>query len=161
MALYEGELLAQGSRRFAIAASRFNDLICERLLAGCRDTLVRHGVAADRIDLARVPGCFELPLVALRLAASGRYAAVICLGALIRGATPHFDHIAAAATSGIAEAALRTGVPCIFGVLTCDTLEQALERAGGKAGNKGAEAALAALEVADLLARLPDDRHDA
>jgi 6,7-dimethyl-8-ribityllumazine synthase len=136
-------------------AARFNQLIVERLVAGARDGLRRHGVADDAIDLVWVPGSFEVPLVARRLAGSKQYAAVVCLGAIIRGDTTHYDHVASAATSGIAQAGLDTGVPVIFGVLTCETVEQALDRAGVKAGNKGFDAALAAIEMVNLLQQLP------
>src|SRR5262249_53941165 len=141
--------------RFAVAAARFNSLVVEPLVAGCLDGLRRHGVADADIDLIRVPGSFELPLVAKRLAGSGKYAAVICLGAVIRGAAGHYDHVAGQAASGVAAAALQTGVPVVFGVLTCETLEQALDRAGGKAGNKGHDAAVTAVEMVNLLRQLP------
>jgi 6,7-dimethyl-8-ribityllumazine synthase len=147
---YQGELNGRG-RRVAIAASRFNRLVTDPLVAGAVEELRRHGVASDQVDLAWVPGAFELPLVAERLAASGRYAAVVAIGAVVRGATPHFDHVAGQAAAGLAAVTRATGVPVAFGVLTCDTMEQALDRAGGKAGNKGAEAALCALEMAGLL----------
>jgi 6,7-dimethyl-8-ribityllumazine synthase len=140
--------------RFAIVAGRFNALVTESLLAGCQDALIRHGVAAERIDVAWVPGSFEVPLVARKLAASGRYAAVVCLGCVIRGETAHFDHVAGQAAAGVMQAGLATGVPVIFGILTTDSVEQALNRAGLKGGNKGADAALAAIEMANLLARL-------
>jgi len=153
MALFEGHLAGAG-RRFGIVVARFNTLVTERLLSGCLDALRRHGVREEDVDVAWVPGSFEIPLAASRLARSGRYQAVICLGALVRGETPHMDYLAQACARGTAELALETGVPMVFGVLTCDTLEQALERAGAKAGNKGAEAAHTALEMADLLARL-------
>lgn len=152
--IFEGTLVGTG-KRFAIAASRFNSFITEQLVAGAVDALRRHGVNPDDIDTAWVPGAFELPLAAQRLAASGNYAGVICLGTVIRGATPHFDYVAGGAASGIGQAALQTGVPVSFGVLTTDTIEQAIERAGTKAGNKGADAALTALEMANLLAELP------
>jgi 6,7-dimethyl-8-ribityllumazine synthase len=148
--VYEGSIDGRG-RRVAIAASRFNRLVTDPLVAGATEELRRHGVASDQVDLAWVPGAFELPLVAERLAASGRYAAVVAVGAVVRGATPHFDHVAGQAAAGLAAASRATGVPVAFGVLTCDTMEQALDRAGGKAGNKGAEAALCALEMAGLL----------
>jgi 6,7-dimethyl-8-ribityllumazine synthase len=140
--------------QFAIVAARFNALVTESLLAGCRDMLARHGVPDDRVDVAWVPGSFEVPLLARKLAASGRYAAVICLGCVIRGETAHFDHVAGQAASGVMQAALATGVPVIFGILTTDSVEQALNRAGLKSGNKGADAALAAIEMVNLLARL-------
>jgi 6,7-dimethyl-8-ribityllumazine synthase len=154
MSTYEGKLLAEGLR-FAIVASRFNELIVRRLLGGALDALKRHGAAEESIDTAWVPGGFELPLVAGKLADSGRYDAVICIGAIIRGATPHFEFVAAEAAKGIAQVALRTGMPVIYGVLTADTIEQAIERAGTKAGNRGADAALAAIEMANLLRELP------
>lgn len=138
-------------RRVAIAASRFNRLVTDPLVAGAVSELRRHGVAEEDVDLAWVPGAFELPLAAERLAATGRYAAVVALGAVVRGATPHFDHVAGQAAAGLAAVTRATGVPVAFGVLTCDTMEQALDRAGGKAGNKGAEAAITALEMAGLL----------
>jgi 6,7-dimethyl-8-ribityllumazine synthase len=141
--------------RFALVAARFNHFVVERLVEGAADALRRHGVTDDAIDLAWVPGSFEIPLVAQKLARTGRYAAVICLGAVIRGDTDHYDHVAGGVTSGVAQAALMTGVPVIFGVLTCDTLEQAINRAGAKAGNKGFEAALAAVEMVNLLRQLP------
>lgn len=154
MSTYEGKLLAEGLR-FAIVASRFNELITRRLLGGALDALKRHGAAEESIDTAWVPGGFELAPVAGRLADSGRYDAVICIGAIIRGATPHFEFVAAEAAKGIAQVALRTGMPVIYGVLTADTIEQAIERAGTKAGNRGADAALAAIEMANLLRELP------
>ena len=153
--VYEGTF-APPSGNFALVAARFNRLIVEQLVAGALDGLKRHGVADDAIDLVRVPGSYEIPPVAKRLAGSGKYAAVICLGAVIRGDTDHYDHVAGAAASGIAEAALATGVPVIFGVLTCDTLEQALNRAGAKAGNKGFDAAVTAIEMVNLLQQLPE-----
>lgn len=149
----EGQLLA-GEARFAVVVSRFNALVTEQLLEGALDTLRRHGADLDAVTVARCPGGYEVPLVAQKLAASGRYDAVICLGAVIRGATPHFDYVASGAASGTMQAALDTGVPIIFGVLTTDTVEQALERAGTKAGNKGSDAAAAAVEMADLLRQL-------
>lgn len=142
--------------RFVIVAARFNGLVTEALLAGCRDAFVRHGVAEDRLDLVWVPGSFEIPLVARRLAESGRYVAVVCLGCVIRGETGHYDHVAGGVASGVLQAAQTTGVPVIFGVLTTDTVEQALNRAGLKAGNKGGEAALTAIEMVNLLASLPE-----
>jgi 6,7-dimethyl-8-ribityllumazine synthase len=141
--------------RFAILAARFNDFIVNHLVAGATDTLQRHGVPDDRIDLIRVPGSFEIPVVAQKLGKSGKYAAVICLGCVIRGDTDHYDHVAGAAASGIATAGLNSGVPVIFGVLTCETMEQAINRAGGKSGNKGAEAALTAIEMVNLMKKLP------
>jgi 6,7-dimethyl-8-ribityllumazine synthase len=154
MTILEGNF-APPSGRFALVAARFNSLIVENLIAGALDALKRHGVADDAIDLVRVPGSYEIPFVAQRLAASGKYAAVICLGAVIRGDTDHYDYVAGEAATGVARAALATGVPVIFGVLTCDTLEQALNRAGAKSGNKGFDAALAAIEMVNLLKQLP------
>lgn len=149
----EGSLLAKG-RRFAVVATRFNDFITDRLIGGAVDVLVRHGVSEDDIVVFRCPGSFELPLVAKRVAEKDEFEAVVCVGALIRGGTPHFDHIAAWTTRGIGEVSLTSGKPVTFGVLTCDSLEQAIERAGSKMGNKGAEAALAAIEMLDLLGRI-------
>jgi 6,7-dimethyl-8-ribityllumazine synthase len=154
MTIYEGDF-SPPPGRFALVAARFNGAVVEGLVAGARDGLLRHGVADDAIDLVRVPGSFEIPLVAQRLAASGRYAAVVCLGAVIRGDTGHYDHVAGEAAGGVARAALATGVPVVFGVLTCDTLEQAINRAGAKAGNKGFDAALAAIEMVNLFRKLP------
>lgn len=151
---YRGSLRAEG-KRFAIVAARFNDFITERLLAGARDAFRQHGVPDEQVDVARVPGCLEIPLVAQRLAATGRYAAVVCLGAVIRGATPHFEYVAGEAASGVAAAARATGVPILFGVLTTDSIEQAIERAGTKAGNKGYDAARDAVEMASLMDALP------
>ena len=140
-----------GRRRVAIAVSRFNRLVTEPLLSGARAELERHGVAEADVDVAWVPGAFELPLAVQRLARSGRYAGVIAIGAVVRGATPHFDHVASQAAAGLAAVSRETGVPVAFGVLTTDSMEQALDRAGGKAGNKGGEAALTVLEMASLL----------
>jgi len=154
MTSYSGVLRGDGIR-VAIACGRFNDLITERLLAGARDGLLRHGVDEASITEAWVPGAFELPLAASRLASSGEHDAVICLGAVIRGATGHYEHVAGQCAAGIARVALDTGVPVVFGVLTTDTIEQALERAGTKAGNKGYESAETALEMVDLLRQLP------
>lgn len=140
--------------RFAIVAARFNGLVTEALLAGCRDAFVRHGVPEDRIDVAWVPGSFEIPLVARKLAGSGRYSAVVCLGCVIRGETSHYDHVAGQAAAGVIQAGLSTGVPVIFGILTTESVEQALNRAGLKSGNKGADAAVTAIEMVNLLARL-------
>jgi 6,7-dimethyl-8-ribityllumazine synthase len=152
--LYEGDFSSPAGR-FALVAARFNGFVVDQLVAGATDALHRHGVSDDRIDLVLVPGSYEIPLVAMRLGTSGNYAAVICLGCVIRGDTDHYDHVAGAATSGIAQAALQSGIPVIFGVLTCDTLEQAIHRAGAKAGNKGFEAAVAAIEMVNLLKKLP------
>lgn len=151
--IIEGHLDGK-AKRFGIVVSRFNSFISERLLEGALDALTRHGTDDQDIEIVRVPGSFEIPLFAKRLAESGKYHAVICLGALIRGATPHFEFISAEVTKGIAQAALETGLPVVYGVITTDTIEQAIERAGTKAGNKGFDAALAALEQADLIARL-------
>jgi 6,7-dimethyl-8-ribityllumazine synthase len=148
--VFEGGLDGTG-RRVAIAASRFNRLVTEQLVAGAVEALRRHGVAEADVDLAWAPGAFELPPVAARLAASGRYAGVVAIGAVVRGETPHFDHVAGQAAAGLAAVARTAAVPVAFGVLTTDTMEQALDRAGGKAGNKGAEAALTVLEMAGLL----------
>ncbi len=147
---FEGNLIGTGLK-FGIVISRFNDAIGKELLHGAQDALIRHGVADDDIDIAWTPGAFEIPLVAKRLAESGRYNAVICLGVVIRGATAHFEYVAGQAAGGITAAALATGVPALFGVLTTENIEQAVERAGTKAGNKGAEAAMAAIEMANLL----------
>lgn len=146
----EGRMVATG-RRFAVVVSRFNSFISERLLEGAVDSLVRHGADSAAIDVVRVPGTWEIPLLASKVAETGRYDAVICLGCLIRGATTHYDHIAGECSKGIASAMERTGVPITFGVVTAENIEQAIERAGSKAGNKGAEAALAAIEMADLV----------
>jgi 6,7-dimethyl-8-ribityllumazine synthase len=154
MPTYEGTF-ATPPGRFAIVAARFNSLVVEPLVAGALDAFRRYGVADDAVDLVRVPGSFEIPLVAQKLAASKKYAAVVCLGAVIKGDTDHYHFVAGEAASGVGRAALATGVPVIFGVLTCDTLEQALNRAGGKAGNKGAEASQTAIEMVNLLRQLP------
>jgi len=151
---FEGSYAAPSGARFALVAARFNELIVDRLVEGAIDTLRRHGVADAQIVLARAPGAFELPLVCQRLAASGKFEAVIALGCVIRGATPHFDYVAGEAARGCGSVALSTGVPVAFGVLTTDSIEQALERAGTKAGNKGADAALTALEMVNLGKRL-------
>jgi 6,7-dimethyl-8-ribityllumazine synthase len=154
MTTYEGQLRGDGLR-IALVCARFNDFITERLLTGARDALLRHGVDEDSIIVAWAPGAFELPLVAQRLAASGEVDAVVCLGAVIRGATGHYEHVAGQCAAGIQRAQLDTGVPVLFGVLTTETVEQAIERAGTKAGNKGFEAAVSAIEMADLLRQLP------
>lgn len=146
---YVGELLGEGLK-FAVVVSRFNDFITSKLLEGAQDTLSRHGVRDADIDIAWTPGSFEIPLIAKKLAESGRYDAVVCLGAVIRGGTPHFDYIAAEVSKGIAQVGLDTGLPVILGVVTADTLEQAIERAGTKAGNYGSQAALHAIEMANL-----------
>lgn len=147
---FEGSLSGQGLS-LAIVVSRFNRLVTERLLAGAQDAIARHGVDGEKVDVAWVPGSIELPLVARRLAERRRYDAIVCLGAVIRGETPHFDHVANQAAAGISRVALDTGVPVVFGVITANTLEQALERAGGKAGNKGYDAVVTAIEMANLL----------
>jgi 6,7-dimethyl-8-ribityllumazine synthase len=154
MTSYEGRLRGDGMR-VALACSRFNELITDRLLQGARDGLERHGVDTDSITVAWAPGAFELPLVARQLASSGEYDAVICLGAVIRGATGHYEHVAGQCAAGIQRVQLDSGVPVIFGVLTTETIEQALERAGTKSGNKGFDAALTAIEMVDLLRQLP------
>ena len=150
----EGKLWGEGYR-FGIVLARFNGFITERLLEGALDGLTRHGVRDDDIDVLKVPGSFEIPLAAKRLAALNRYDAIICLGAVIRGATAHFEYVAGEASKGVANVALESGVPCIFGILTTETIEQAVERAGTKMGNKGWEAALSAVEVVNVLAQLP------
>jgi len=152
--IYEGNLSTPVGR-FAIVAARFNGFIVDPLIAGATDALARHGVPPDRIDLVRVPGAFEIPLVAQTIAKSKTYAAIICLGCVIRGETDHYDHVAGAATSGIANASIALGIPIIYGVLTCETLDQAIHRAGAKAGNKGYEAAVTAIEMVNLLKALP------
>jgi 6,7-dimethyl-8-ribityllumazine synthase len=149
----EGELSAQGLR-FGIIASRFNSFITERLLAGAVDALERMGASAKSIDVVKVPGSLEIPVVAREMATSGNYDALICLGAVIRGDTPHFDYVAGESSRGIAAAGRETGVPTIFGVLTCNTLEQAIDRAGAKGGNKGFDAAMTAIEMANLAKEL-------
>lgn len=147
---FEGMLLGEGLK-FGIVVSRFNDFITAKLLEGAEDALLRHGVNEDDIEVTWVPGSFEIPLVAQKLAGTKRYDAIICLGAVIRGGTPHFEYVAAEVTKGIAQVALNTGLPVVYGVLTCDTIEQAIERAGTKQGNEGARAALTAIEMANLL----------
>jgi 6,7-dimethyl-8-ribityllumazine synthase len=147
---YEGKLLGEGLK-FGIVVSRFNDFITGRLLDGAQDALSRHGVKDDDIGIAWTPGSFEIPLVAKKMAQTGKYNAVICLGAVIRGGTPHFDYIAAEVSKGIATVGLDIGVPIILGVITADTLEQAIERAGTKSGNYGAQAAIHAIEMANLI----------
>ena len=154
MTSYEGQLRGDGLR-VAIACGRFNDFITERLLAGAQDAFTRHGVDDASITVVWAPGAFELPLVAKQLASSGEYDAVISLGAVIRGATGHYEHVAGQCAAGIQRVQLDTGVPVVFGVLTTDTIEQAIERAGTKAGNKGYESAETAIEMADLLRQLP------
>ena len=156
---YEGSFDAR-DLRVAIVASRFNESISKRLAEGALDCLVRHGAAQERISITWVPGAFELPVAASRLAATGEVDAVVCVGVVIRGETPHFDYVAGGAATGIAQAAATSGIPVIFGVLTTDTIEQAEARAGGKLGNKGFEAALAAIEMANLFATMPKPRAD-
>ena len=151
--IIEGKIIAKGMR-FGIVASRFNDFICGRLIDGAVDALIRAGADDKEIQIHKVPGAFELPLAAKKLAKSGRFDAVICLGAVIRGATPHFEYISAEVSKGIASVGLETEIPIAFGVLTTDTLEQAIERAGSKAGNKGWDAAMSAIEMVDLLRKL-------
>ncbi len=151
--IIEGHLTAAGLKS-ALIVARFNSFITERLLDGALDALVRHGATADDQTIVRVPGAWEIPLVCRQAAASGKYDAVIALGAVIRGATPHFDMVASEVSKGVAQVALTTGVPVAFGVLTTDTIEQAIERAGTKAGNKGAEAALAAVEMVQVLRQI-------
>ena len=149
----EGKLIAKG-KKFGIIASRFNDFITKELIAGCIDTLVRHGAQEQDLLLIWVPGAFEIPVAAQRLAKAKAYDAIICLGTVIRGSTPHFDYIAAEVAKGVASVAKDSGLPVIFGVITADTIEQAIERAGTKDGNKGRDAALSAIEMADVLAQL-------
>jgi 6,7-dimethyl-8-ribityllumazine synthase len=146
--VFEGQLVAQPGR-FALVVSRFNEFITNKLLSGCQDSLERHGVKAEDIDVAWVPGAFEIPLTAAKLAQKD-YAAVICLGAVIRGNTPHFDYVCAEVSKGVASVGLQSGKPVIFGVVTADSIEQAIERAGTKAGNKGADAANSAIEMVNL-----------
>jgi len=152
--LYEGKLVAEGLK-FAIVVARFNEFITNKLVGGSLDALRRHGADDGNIDLAWVPGAFEIPLVAKKIALSKQFDAVICLGAVIRGATPHFDYVSAEVSKGIAHVGLETGIPVVFGVLTTDTIEQAIERAGTKAGNKGFDAAMTAIETVNLLKQLP------
>jgi 6,7-dimethyl-8-ribityllumazine synthase len=153
MTTFEGNLIGTGLK-VGIVIARFNELLGSRLLSGAQDALIRHGVDSGDVDVAWVPGAFEIPLVASKLASSGRYDAVIALGVVIRGGTPHFEYIAAEVSKGIAKIGLDTGVPTIFGVITADTIEQAVERSGTKAGNKGWEAANAAIEMASLMRSL-------
>ena len=153
MNVIKADLIAKG-KKFAIVISRFNEFISSKLLEGCVDTLVRHGVQEASIDVVWVPGAFEIPVLALKLAKSRKYDAVLCLGTVIRGATPHFEFVASEAAKGVAKISLDTGVPCIFGVITADNIEQAIERAGTKDGNKGRDAALSAIEMANLCAKV-------
>lgn len=149
MKTFEGKLVAEGAR-IGIVCARFNEFIVSKLLSGCMDTLLRHGVRDEDIETAWVPGAFEIPLIAAKMAQGGRYDAVIALGAVIRGSTSHYDYVCAEVSKGIASVSLRTGVPVMFGVLTTDTIEQAIERAGTKAGNKGADCARGAIEMINL-----------
>ena len=151
--IIEGNITAEGLR-FAIVASRFNEFITSKLLEGALDMLRRHGATEDAVDVAWVPGAFEIPLAAKKLAACGKYDAVICVGAVIRGATSHYDYVCSEVSKGVAQAGLSTGVPVIFGVVTTENIEQAVERAGTKAGNKGADGAMAAMEMANLLKKI-------
>lgn len=150
MKTYEGQLIA-GNEKFCIIISRFNDFIGSKLLSGAVDELKRHGVSEENIDIVKVPGAFEIPLASLKFAKTGKYNAIITLGAIIKGATAHFDYVSAELSKGIAQVSMQTEVPVIFGVLTTDNIEQAIERAGTKAGNKGSDAAKAAIEMANLL----------
>ncbi|MBX5491103.1 MAG: 6,7-dimethyl-8-ribityllumazine synthase [Chloroflexi bacterium] len=152
----EGTLAASGDLRFAVVVARFNEFITQQLLEGALGGLRRHGVAEEAIDVAWVPGALEIPITAKRFAESGRYSAVVCLGAVIRGSTPHFDYVCAETAKGVASVGLQSGVPCIFGVLTTNTIEEAIERAGTKAGNKGYDAAVSAIEMATLLRRIDE-----
>jgi 6,7-dimethyl-8-ribityllumazine synthase len=155
MTEYQGKLVAPPGAKFALLVGRFNEFVTSKLLAGAIDELTRHDVDSENIDIIWSPGSFEIPLLAKTLASSGKYAAVVCLGAVLRGGTDHYQFISAEVTKGIAMAGMETSVPCIFGVLTCDTIEQAIERAGTKAGNKGSDAARAAIEMANLIGQLP------
>ena len=153
MKMIEGNLIAK-EKKFAIVASRFNDFMTKELISGCADALIRHGVDDKDILVSLVPGAFEIPLVAQKLAKSKDFDAVICLGTVIRGSTPHFDYIAAEVSKGVAKVSLDAGIPVIFGVITADTIEQAIERAGTKSGNKGADAAMTAIEMVDLFKKI-------
>jgi len=153
MKVFEGELQAKGLK-FAVIVSRFNDFICSKLMDGAIDALMRHGASEQNIEIIKVPGSFEIPLAAKKVASKKKHDAVICLGAIIRGATPHFDYVAAEASKGIAQASLDSGIPIAFGVLTTDTIEQAVERAGTKSGNKGWDCAMVAIEMAQLFKKL-------
>ncbi len=153
----EGNLVAKG-KKFGIVNSRFNEFITQKLLDGALDALLRHGVKEEEIEVVWVPGSFEIPYAARKMAQSGRYDAVVCLGAVIRGDTPHFDYICSQVTKGVAETALSTGVPTIYGLVTADTLEQAIDRAGTKAGNKGRDAALSAIEMVNLFSEMGQKR---
>jgi 6,7-dimethyl-8-ribityllumazine synthase len=155
MTTYQGQLVAPEGATFAIVVSRFNEFVTSKLLGGAMDALSRHDVDEENIDIIWSPGAYEVPVIARRLAQSGRYQAVICLGAVIRGGTDHYEYVAGEVAKGIAQVGLEMGLPVIFGVLTCDTVEQAVDRAGAKSGNKGAEAAMAALEMVNLFDNLP------
>lgn len=157
MKTFEGQLNAHG-HKFALVLSRFNSFITERLLEGAKDALLRHGGESENFAVVRAPGAFELPLVVQKLAKSGKYDAIIALGAVIRGSTPHFDYVSAEVSKGLAQVGLATGVPVAFGVLTCDTIEQAVERAGTKAGNKGFDAAMTAMEMVNLFKELDSSK---
>lgn len=148
-----GQLVAKG-KKFGIIASRFNDFITNRLLEGCTDTLLRHGAKEGDLEIVWVPGAFEIPVLAQRMAKSKKYDAIICLGTVIRGSTPHFDYIANEAAKGIAHVSLGSGIPAVFGIITADSIEQAIERAGTKEGNKGRDAAMSAIEMADLMSEI-------
>ena len=149
----EGNLIAKG-KKFVLVAGRFNDFITKQLIDGCLDTLIRHGADKEKIELVYVPGAFEIPLIAQKLARTKGFDAVICLGAVIRGSTPHFDYVASEVSKGVAQVSLDTGIPVIFGVITADTIEQAIERAGTKDGNKGKDAAISAIEMANLISQI-------
>jgi 6,7-dimethyl-8-ribityllumazine synthase len=151
--LFEGQLVAR-NYRFGIIVARFNEFISSKLLSGCLDALKRHEASEENIAVAWVPGAFEVPLIAQKMARTGKYDAIICLGAVIRGGTPHFEYVASEVAKGIAKVALDSGVPTVFGIITSDTIEQAIERAGTKAGNKGWDAALNAIEMADLTSKI-------
>jgi 6,7-dimethyl-8-ribityllumazine synthase len=153
MKIIEGELQAKGLK-FCVIVSRFNDFVTSKLLDGARDALLRNGAKEDDIDVIKVPGSFEIPMVAKKIALKGTYNAIVCLGTIIRGATPHFEYIAAEASKGIASVSIETGVPVAFGIITSDTIEQAIERAGTKSGNKGWDAAITAIEMAQLLKKI-------
>ena len=157
MKKFEGRLVSEGIK-IGIVCARFNDFIVSKLLSGCEDTLLRHGVQPDEIAVAWVPGAFEIPLIASKMAKSGRFDAVIALGAVIRGSTTHYDYVCSEVSKGIANVALNSGIPVMFGVITTENIEQAIERAGSKAGNKGAEAALAALEMTSLLRQIRENK---
>lgn len=153
MKVYEGKLISK-DKKYGIVVGRFNEFIGGKLLAGALDALKRHGVTEDEIEVSWVPGAFEIPLIAKKMAENGKYSAVICLGAVIKGSTPHFDYVSSEVTKGVAHVSLETGIPVIFGVLTTDTIEQAIERAGTKAGNKGFDAAVTAIEMVNLIGEI-------